>query len=238
MEKHRIIEEMISLKDEDQAAHLMKFFKTGKGQYGEGDKFLGIKVPQTRSVSKKYRDNITRQEIEEMLDSEWHEIRLLGFFLLIEVYNKAVKHDSNLEEIVEYYLSRIDRGNNWDLVDLVAPKILGHWLLNHPEKVYVLHELAEMDHSLWQQRVAIVATLPLIKAGRFEDTFLLAERYLTHKHDLIHKATGWMLREIGKAGGKTLLIDFLNKNVKRMPRTTFRYAIERFSDEDKRLLEC
>ena len=231
-----IIEEMISLYDEKQSFHLSRFFKTGKGEYGEGDRFLGIKVPVTRSIVKKYRKEISLSDIEKLINSEWHEIRLAGFLHLIELYKGSIKEkDTNYNDsLVNFYLANIEKGNNWDLVDLVAEYILGDWILRHPEQENILVELAEKDTFLWHQRVAIVTTHALIKAGKYDLTFNIAEKYLTHPHDLIHKATGWMLREIGKRGGKNELVKFLKEHKSTMPRTMLRYSIERFSEEERK----
>lgn len=230
-----LISEMTSLHNDAQARHLMRFFKTGKGQYGEGDIFLGIKVPTTRAIVKKYRNSIKLNDIAPLLASPYHEIRLAGFLLLVELFQQAAKHhDSEVQNtIVEYYLSVIDRGNNWDLVDLVAYKILGSWLINKADERDILDRLAAMDGQLWHQRVSIVSTLALIRNGEFDDTFRIVTTLLTHRHDLIHKASGWMLREVGKHGGKTQLMAFLNRHASTMPRTMLRYAIEHFSPEER-----
>lgn len=231
-----LIEEMFSLYDETQSIHLARFFKTGKGEYGEGDRFLGIKVPVTRAIVKKYRKVISLIDIEKLIDSEWHEIRLAGFLLLLELYNRSLKEKDykQTKSLVYYYLANIDKGNNWDLVDLVSEFILGDWILKNPEYETILYDLADKDDCLWKQRVAIVSTLTLIRAGKFDLTFHIAERFLTHPHDLIHKATGWMLREIGKRGGREELIRFLDKYKSTMPRTMLRYAIEKFSEEERK----
>lgn len=230
-----IIEEMISMKDESQSAILARFFKTGKGEYGEGDKFLGIKVPETRSLIKKFKDNISLEDIEQLINSEWHEIRLAGFLLLTELYKIKIKSKKIQEAsaLVSFYLNNIEKGNNWDLVDLVCGLILGDWILRHPENEKLLFVLANNTGSLWHQRVSIVSTYPLIRAGKFDLTFRISEIFLNHPHDLIHKACGWMLREVGKRGGKEALIDFLNKYKSTMPRTMLRYAIEKFSAEER-----
>lgn len=227
---------MVSLYDEKQSKHLARFFKTGKGQYGEGDKFLGIKVPVTRSLIKKYIKDISLDDIEKLINSEFHEIRLAGFLLLLELYknNLKIKDLENAEKLVEFYLANIDKGNNWDLVDLIAPNILGDWIIRNPEYEKVLDNLAERREELWHQRVAIVSTFNLIKSGKFDLTFRIAEKFLNHPHDLIHKATGWMLREVGKRGGKDDLIKFLEKYKLYMSRTMLRYAIEKFSKEEKK----
>lgn len=211
-----------------EAEHLMRFFKTGKGEYGDGDLFLGIRVPATRAIVKEFRSLATTDDVDSLTASPYHEIRLAGFLLLIEIYKSAKKRkdDDEIHRIVSFYLSILERGNNWDLVDLVAPKILGDRLVTIGGNRDILYRLAEMDGMLWHQRVAIVATWALISHGEFDDTFRIAERLLTHRHDLIHKATGWMLREVGKRGGKTQLLTFLDRHAHSMPRTMLRYAIE------------
>ena len=231
-----IIQEMEAMFDEKQASHLSKFFKTGKGEYGEGDKFLGIKVPVTRSIVKKYHRDVNLDDIEKLINSPWHEIRLAGFLLLQELYKKAVKaKDSDQSFLyVSFYLKNIDKGNNWDFVDLVSPHILGDWIARNPESINLCHELAEKEESLWHQRVAIVATFALIKSHKFDVTFQIAEKFLNHPHDLIHKATGWMLREVGKRGGKDELIKFLEMHKSIMPRTILRYSIEKFTLEERK----
>lgn len=208
----------------EQALHLMRFFKTAPGEYGEGDRFLGLKVPQTRAVVAEYKKRVTLADIAPLLESEWHEVRLAGFLLLIEIYKREKS-----KAVVDFYLSMLHRGNNWDLVDLVAPKILGDWLWRHPEERSVLDELASMDGHLWHQRVAMVSTWTLITKGEYDDTIRIAERLQHHSHDLIHKAVGWMLREVGKRGGLPLLLAFLDTHAATMPRTALRYAIERLS---------
>ena len=231
-----IIGEMSSLYDIKQSLHLARFFKTGEGEYGEGDHFLGIKVPVTRALVKKYRKDISIVDIIKLIDSEWHEIRLAGFLLLLELYKFSLKEKDTEQTkfLVNFYLVNIEKGNNWDLVDLVSEFILGDWILRNPGNEKILLELADKEGFLWHQRVAIVSTLTLIRAGQFDLTFQIAEKFLCHSHDLIHKATGWMLREVGKKGGKEELIKFLEKHKSTMPRTMLRYAIERFSEEERK----
>lgn len=222
---------MMTMRDEAQAQHLMRFFKCGKGEYGEGDRFLGIKVPQTRAIVKEFRNSVELVDAVSLLASPWHEIRLAGFLLMVELYKAAKKNsDEKAREVVDCYLASIDRANNWDLVDLSAPYILGDRLVSHPEERDILDKLSGMEERLWHQRVAIVANWMLIRNGEFQDTFRIAERYLTHTHDLIHKATGWMLREVGKHGGEKELCAFLDRHARSMPRTVLRYAIERFPE--------
>ena len=232
----RIITELTSLYNEDQSQRISLFFKTGKGEYGEGDRFLGVKVPVTRSIVKKYRNQVSLKDVENLINSPWHEIRLTGFLLLLELYKTRIKI-KDLEEaraLVNFYLENLDKGNNWDLVDLVSGYLLGDWLLMHPEEEKILTDLAGRECCLWHQRVAIVSTHALIRAGKFDMTLTIAEKFLTHPHDLIHKATGWMLREIGKRGGKKELVGFLEKYKSKMPRTMLRYAIEKFPEDERK----
>lgn len=233
MSAKEITQRFLSISDSNEAKHLARFFKTGVGEYGYGDKFLGVRVPVTRSIVKEYKNNVDIENCVKLIKSEWHEIRLCGFLLLIELYRKAKKNEnkSGAEEIVRVYINHIPYGNNWDLVDLVSGYILGDWLVDHPTERYLLDEFAGMEKSLWHQRVAIVATFALIRQGQYADTIRIAKKYLSHKHDLIHKATGWMLREMGKRGGHEELITFLDAYAPRMPRTTLRYSIERFPEE-------
>lgn len=227
---------MRSMADASEAANLSRFFKTGPGEYGEGDRFLGIRVPLTRSLVKEYRKEVETEDIAPLINSPYHEVRLAGFLLLIEIFNRCqkAKDENGMRYVVDYYLSALDRGNNWDLVDMVAPKILGKWLSGHPGERPLLDELARMEGRLWHQRVAAVANWMIIRDGSFDDTFRVAEILLHHPHDLIHKAVGWMLREVGKRGGKPELCAFLNHHAATMPRTMLRYAIEKFPEAERR----
>ena len=204
----------------------MSFFKTGKGEYGEGDKFIGLSVPENRRVAKKYFD-LEISLIDEMLKSEIHEFRLSGFLALVERFKKCKDKDEQ-KRIVDFYVTRGTLANNWDLVDLSAPYILGTHMLNNPNPA-LLDQLSFSD-NLWLQRIAIVSTITLVRKSRFEDTLRLSERYLTHSHPLIHKATGWLLREIGKKD-EQILLNFLEKFSTKMPRTALRYAIERLNPD-------
>lgn len=200
---------------------LSSFFRTGKGQYAEGDKMLAVNVPDQREIAKKYYLAATFDDIEKLLASSYHEDRLTG--LLILTYQMPKASDQEQKKIVDFYLTHLDRVNNWDLVDLSAYKILGKYLLDKSRTV--LYKLSRSKH-LWSERVAMVATYEFIREKQFEDTLKLAEKYLTHKHDLIHKATGWMLREVGKRDEKVLR-KFLGEHAKQMPNVMYRYAIER-----------
>ncbi|RGN31102.1 DNA alkylation repair protein [Bacteroides oleiciplenus] len=208
-------------------AYLPNFFKTGKGQYGEGDKFLGIVVPNTRIVAKRHKD-APFEVMTELLQSEWHECRLCALLMLVERFKKC--DESGKKEIFDFYLTQTARINNWDLVDLSAPGIVGEYLKDNPRDV--LYRLADSD-LLWDQRIAVVSTYTLIKNNDFIDILALSERLLYHKHDLMQKAVGWMLREMGKRD-KDLLVQFLEKYCKTMPRTTLRYAIEKFPEDERK----
>ena len=222
----------------------MRFFKTGTGEYGEGDQFLGIKVPQTRMVVRAAKLRVPLDEISELLGSEWHEVRLCGFLLLVEEMKSALpkggrdsaERAARRQEIVDFYLKHAHRANNWDLVDLSCPYILGTWLL-YPlpdgtlPSAEVLHHLAGSP-DLWEQRISVVSTLGLVRGGRYEESMLMAGKLLGHSHDLIHKAVGWILREVGKRDIE-LLREFLEKHAATMPRTSLRYAIERMDHMER-----
>lgn len=202
------------------------FFKTGKGQYGEGDKFLGVVVPDTRKVAKKYRD-LPFKEIENLLNNEYHECRLCALLILVERFKKASEGDR--KEIFNFYLAHTNRINNWDLVDLSAKDIVGEYLIDKDRSV--LYDLVKSE-LLWDQRIAIVSTYAFIRRGDLYDTFLLSEKLLDHKHDLMHKATGWMLREMGKKD-LNMLRAFLDNHHKKMPRTMLRYSIEKMDQSER-----
>ena len=222
--------ELASFGDPKKAKILQGFFKTGIGQYGEGDVFIGVTVPNTRAVARKHHE-LTLKETEELLQSKIHEERLAAILLLVYHFEIAVKekNEKRQKEIFGFYLSKASKVNNWDLVDLSAPKICGAYLLNKDRKV--LYKLAKSE-NLWKKRIAIVSTFSFIRENDFEDTFALTEILLRDEHDLMHKACGWMLREAGKRD-QLELEKFLKKHYKKMPRTMLRYAIEKF-DERKR----
>lgn len=225
----KIISQLAAIASEEKADILRRFLKTGKGEYGEGDVFIGVTVPQTRAIARGNIDT-TDYDIARLLDSPVHEHRLCGLLIHVEQFRRARRSPTRRQEIVEFYLSHARRANNWDLVDLSAPKIIGEWLIDNPDPA-MLDRLSHSD-CIWEQRIAIVATLTLIRARRFDDTLRLAKRYLTHPHPLMHKATGWMLREIGKKDLATLT-DFLDRHAARMPRTALRYAIEKLSPDQR-----
>ncbi|MAG45746.1 MAG: DNA alkylation repair protein [Nanoarchaeota archaeon] len=216
--------ELKSLENPEKAKIYQRFFKTGKGEYGEGDIFLGLTVPQQRQIAKKY-PKLSLEKIQELLKSKIHEERVVALMILKHKYQK----DSNKKEIIDFYLKNTENINNWDLVDGSAPYILGNYLLDKDRQP--LYDLA-ISENLWGKRISIISTFEFIKNDQFEDTIKISEILLKDTHDLIHKAVGWMLRELGKKD-QSLLEEFLNKHTKNMPRTMLRYAIEKF-EETKR----
>lgn len=221
---------MHSHADPSQVAGLSRFFKTGPGQYGEGDKFLGIKVPVTRGVVKSLWRQTSFEDLEECVASEYHEIRLAALLTLVEIFSHAKKDEVLRKRCVDFYLSHTAYINNWDLVDLSCYPLLGVWLLDKDRTL--LYELARDGKTLWEQRIGIVSTMTFIRHGQLEDTFAIARILLSHPHDLIHKAVGWLLREAGKKD-KPALEYFLRENIQSMPRTTLRYAIEKYPEEER-----
>ncbi len=222
--------------DSEKAKISQGFFKTNLGQYGEGDVFLGISVPQQRQIAREFKD-LDMNKLQELLNSDIHEKRLIALLILIEQFKKASKekNPSNEKQIIDFYLDNAKKNNinNWDLVDLSAHKIIGGYLLdkNNKEKD-ILYNLAK-SKNLWEKRIAIVSCFAFIRTNDFEDAIKISEILLKDSHDLIHKSVGWMLREVGKKDEK-VLEDFLKRHYKQMSRTTLRYAIERF-EEKKRL---
>ncbi|MGN0222191.1 MAG: DNA alkylation repair protein [Prevotella sp.] len=245
----QIMDAMLRMRNEEQSRVLARFFKTEKGQYGEGDRFLGIKVPQTRMVVKQVAQPVALNEIDKLLDCEWHEVRLCGLLLLVRMMQQAVpgKWDTSIvtlqkmalrrQELAQFYLHHAERANNWDLVDLSAPYILGIWMLHPgPDGLPVARDVLERLASspcLWEQRIAIVSTLMLIRHRQFDETLSVARLLLHHPHDLIQKAVGWMLREVGKRD-IALLRDFLQEYSAVMPRTALRYAIEKMGPAERK----
>lgn len=223
----KLQEHLQSLYNEDKKNILQRFFKTGPGEYGEGDLFLGITVPQIRQAIKPYL-SLPLEEVEQLINSQWHEMRMAGVLILVKQTQKA--DTKKAHDIYTFYINHVDHINNWDLVDLSAPQIVGNYLMDKDKSV--LFAWAQSDH-LWLQRIAIVATHTFIKQKQPDMTFLLADIYIHHTHDLIQKATGWMLREVGKHAGQQVLVDYLidNKKYQGMPRTMLRYAIERFPED-------
>jgi len=237
-----IIEYMESLRDEKQRRNLMRFFKTAPGEYGYGDEFLGIRAPQTREVVKAARDT-PLIEIPNLITCKWHEIRLCGLLLLVWRFEKLTTRRlindkeaiQKRDKIVEMYLKYAEYANNWDLVDMTAPKIIGHWLMlptNLGDKRQIIDSLAKSE-CLWKQRISMVCSWKTSQMGDPSWCLRYAEIHLHHPHDLMHKAVGWMLREMGKRVSMELLRDFLDKHATNMPRTTLRYAIEKMNDDER-----
>jgi len=216
-----VIEALRAQADPVKAAFFPRFFKTGKGEYGEGDTFLGVTVPKQRAIAKNHR-LLPLNEIVKLLKSPIHECRLTGLFILTHQFQKG--NQETQSEIVALYLKHVDFINNWDLVDATAHKIIGPYLENRDREL--LYTLAATDH-LWSQRIAVIATFHFIRLGQFQDTLQLAEFLMNHPHDLIHKAVGWMLREVAKRDME-LVEAFLKAHYDQMPRVMLRYAIERF----------
>ena len=249
---NRLLTEMLAHADPSQVAGLSRFFKTGPGQYSEGDKFLGIKVPVTREVVRRCWREIGLAELEECIASEYHEVRLAALLVLVEVFKHLHKQPEDAEwclrsedffvrakqdtrgrrllgrtDCIDFYLRHTDRINNWDLVDLSCYPLLGEWLLDKDRTL--LYDLARNGRTLWEQRIGIVSTMTFIRHGQLDDTFAIADILLHHPHDLIHKAVGWLLREAGKRD-RGALESFLDARCATMPRTALRYAIERLPE--------
>jgi len=264
MTAKEIIAYMESLQNEEQRRILMGFFKTGPGEYGEGDEFLGLKVPQTREVVKNAWKDFSMDEVPELLMSKWHEVRLCGLLILVAKFEKLTKRTAaktplectentgmarmpleckketirRRDEILTMYLKYAEQANNWDLVDLSVHKILGHWLLlpsylgDKDYKMKVLDDLAQSG-NLWKQRMSMVCSWKTSQMGDPSWCLRYAEIHLHHPHDLMHKAVGWMLREMGKRCSMDLLRDFLRQHAHEMPRTMLRYAIEKMSEQER-----
>lgn len=222
-----IRKQLRALASPETAANLQRFFKTGPGQYGEGDVFLGIKVPPLRALAKRHC-NVDLRVISKLLDSRYHEERLFALLLLMQFYQRGT--DEQRQAAFDLYLANTHRINNWDLVDISAPHIVGRHLADKPRKV--LHKLARSP-MLWERRIAIISTGWFIRLGDFADTLRIAGMLLQDEHDLMHKAVGWMLREVGKRD-LALEEDFLKEHYRNMPRTMLRYAIERFPETKRK----
>ena len=238
-----IIQYMESLHDEEQRQILMRFFKTGPGEYGEGDEFIGLKVPQTREVVKAAANDLPLDEIPALLESRWHEVRLCGLLMMVSKFEKLTgkrwindeRAIQGRDEIMMLYLDHAERANNWDLVDMSAPKILGHWLMlpTHLGDKQVIVDALAYNENLWRQRMSMVCTWKTTQMGDPSWCLRYAEIHLHHPHDLMHKAVGWMLREVGKRVSMDLLRDFLRQHAHEMARTSLRYAIEKMTDEER-----
>lgn len=224
-----ITNELQALSDAEKREIFPKFFKAGKGEYGEGDCFLGVTVPNIRAIAKLHKD-ISIEEIRELIQSEWHEVRLCALIIMVE---KSKKKDEALrKELFNLYLSQTKRINNWDLVDLSCRFIIGEYLLDKSRDI--LYHLAQSP-LLWDNRIAIVSTYAFIRKGQLEDTYALSDLMMHHPHNLMHKAIGWMLREAGKRDSNRLY-DYVMSHRADMPRTMLRYAIEKFSPKERSIL--
>lgn len=231
---NKILKEIISHRNIDKAALLGRFFKTGKGQYGEGDVFLGITVPISRKIAQKY-GGVTLPVVSKLIKNKYHEVRLVALLILVHKYKASPK--SNLGEIergkiVEFYLGHTKYINNWDLVDLSAHYIIGDYLNQRTASRIVLLKLAK-SKNIWERRIAIISTFAFIYNGEFEWTFRIVNLLMKDKHDLIHKACGWMLREVGKRVSEKELINYLDIHSLQMPRTMLRYSIERLPEKTR-----
>ena len=223
-----VLAELLSVADPQKAKFLRGFFKTGKGEYAEGDVFLGIVVPVVRGIVKA-NGPLPLADVQRLLGSEYHEARLAALLFLVRQFKKS-KDAGERKTLFEFYLRNARRANNWDLVDASCRDVVGEYLLDKDRAP--LYALAESD-NLWEQRIAVVSTWTFIKHGQLDDTFALALKLMNHKHDLMHKAIGWMLRETSKKN-REALTGFLNAHAPRMPRTALRYAIEHYPDDQRR----
>jgi 3-methyladenine DNA glycosylase AlkD len=223
-----IKKELNALKNKEKSIQSQKFFKTGKGEYGEGDIFIGISVPEQRKISRKYYKETSINDIKLLLHSEIHEYRSTAIIILVLKY-KQEKDIKIKKQYVDFYLANTDYINNWDLVDSSAYQILGNW--THNKDKTLLYKLAKSGH-LWEERISMVSCMYDIKLGIFDTSFEIAKLLLQHEHDLIHKAVGWMLKEIGKIDMESEEV-FLKKHYKQMPRTMLRYSIEKFPEEKR-----
>ena len=233
---NKLYDGILAKQDPAQVEGLSRFFKTGKGQYGEGDKFLGIKVPVTREVVKQCWQTTSFDDLEVCIVSEYHEMRLAALLTLVQIFKHAGKRDSirNLQQqCVDFYLSHTQYINNWDLVDLSCYELLGTWLLDKDRAL--LYDLARNGNTIWEQRIGMVSTMQFIRHGQLDDTYALADVFLEKSkplHDLLQKAVGWLLREAGKRDEQRLK-DWLTTRCAVMPRTMLRYAIEKFSEKER-----
>lgn len=224
----RLLRDIAACARDDRAIASARFFKTGPGQYGEGDRFRGLTMGDQRRIAKSYRD-LGFPDIERLLESPWHEDRMIGLLITVLRYERA-ENDTERRRVFDFFVEHRSSVNNWDLVDVTTPNIIGDFLLRTKKK-RLLHRFAR-SKNLWERRMAIIATFPCIRNGDFTDTLSLVETLLHDSHDLLHKATGWMLREIGKRDRKTL-IRFLETHASRMPRTMLRYAIEKLPRSER-----
>ena len=229
----KLYDGIIAHQDPSQVEGLSRFFKTGKGQYGEGDRFLGIKVPVTREVVKQCWQETSFDDLETCIRSEYHEMRLAALLTLVQIFKHAKKDIDLQQRCINFYLSHTEFINNWDLVDLSCYELLGAWLLDKDRTL--LYDLARNGKTIWEQRIGMVSTMIFLRHGQLDDTYAIAEIFLDKPkplHDLLQKAVGWLLREAGKREEQRLK-DWLSTRYKDMPRTMLRYAIEKFTEEER-----
>ncbi len=241
--RNNILKDLKKVSSKERAIKSQRFFKTDKGDYGERDIFVGIRTPEIRKISKSYQEDLTLADLDFFLQNNIHEYRLFALISLTYLYEKTkeienvVEQEQRKEEIFNYYLKNRHWINNWDLVDISAPKIVGEFLKDKEREKgsggegNILYDLIRSD-NLWEQRIAIVSTYAFIKEGEFKEILDFSKLLMNHKHDLIQKALGWMLREVGKQE-VTVLKAFLDDYANRMPRTMLRYSIERLDDEER-----
>ena len=233
MKGNQLYQAILAKQDPAQVEGLSRFFKTGKGQYGEGDKFLGIKVPVTREVVKQCWQTTSFEDLETCIASEYHEMRLAALLTLVQLFKHAKKDPTLQHQCIGFYLDHTEFINNWDLVDLSCYELLGTWLLDKDRQL--LYDLANDGKTIWEQRIGIVSTMQFIRHGELDDTYAIADLFLAKPkplHDLLQKAVGWLLREAGKRDEQRLR-DWLSTRYQAMPRTMLRYAIEKFPEEER-----
>lgn len=231
---NQLFQAILAKQDPSQVEGLSRFFKTGKGQYGEGDRFLGIKVPVTRGVVKQCWQETTFDDLETCIASEYHEMRLAALLALVQIFKHAKKNPGVQQQCIDFYLAHTEFINNWDLVDLSCYELLGTWLLDKDRTL--LYDLARNGKTIWEQRIGMVSTMQFLRHGQLDDTYAIAEIFLEKPrplHDLLQKAVGWLLREAGKRDEQRLK-DWLSTRYKAMPRTMLRYAIEKFTEAERR----
>ena len=235
---NRLYSEILAHQDPTQVQGLSRFFKTGKGQYGEGDKFLGIKVPVTREVVKQCWQKTSFEDLETCVASEYHEMRLAALLTLVQIFKHAKKDKGLQQQCIDFYLAHTQYINNWDLVDLTCYELLGTWLLDKDRTL--LYDLARDGKTIWEQRIGMVSTMQFLRHGELDDTYAIADIFLAKPqplHDLLQKAVGWLLREAGKRDEQQLK-GWLSARYKAMPRTMLRYAIEKFPENDRKKFLC
>lgn len=231
---NRLLNAMMNAADPAQAEGLSRFFKTGPGQYGEGDVFLGIKVPVTRGIVKGLWEEASFEDLQECIGSQYHEVRLAALLTLVQIFKHARKDVALQQRCVDFYLANLKFINNWDLVDLSCYEILGPWLMDKDRAM--LYDFARNGQTIWEQRIGMVSTMAFLRAGQLDDTFAIADIYLEKPlplHDLLQKAGGWLLREAGKHD-EARLKAWLEPRCATMPRTMLRYAIEKFEEEERK----